>query len=110
MLPTLFRKPAEKKQKKDAKASDIRKHLVRRDGTQQQSTIAEESDEEDKEKEGKVANLKNYKNFFRELDLDIWIMLSLPLTLNPAPENVNLVLVLLEEKKPKGYYQNFPSD
>lgn len=84
------RKPADKK-KKDSKTTDIRKHLVRRgEGTQQQSTIVEESDEEGKEKETQTANLKNYQNFFRELDLDIWIMLSLPLTINPAPETVNI--------------------
>lgn len=84
-----FRKAADKKSKKDGKTTDIRKHLVRRDdGTQQQSTIADESDEEEKEKETQSANLKNYRDFFRELDLDIWTILLWPLTLNPAPENV----------------------
>lgn len=34
--------------------------------------------------------MKNYKQFFRELDWDIWVMLSLPLTLDPRPEMVSM--------------------
>lgn len=54
----------------------------------QQSTVIEESDEETEKTREPTANLKNYKQFFRELDLDIWIMLSVPLNLNPEPEKV----------------------
>ncbi len=72
--------------KNDTKTNDIRKHLVNPSGTQ--PSAIDESDDDTKENEENTANLKNYKHFFRELDLDIWVMLSLPLTLNPEPEKV----------------------
>ncbi|XP_065206847.1 Fanconi anemia group D2 protein [Planococcus citri] len=84
-----------KRKRNSSKTPDIRRHLVARNTTAsatqinptQQSTVVEESeDEADKNQPPHVANMKNYKHFFRELDLDIWIMLTLPLTLNPEPE------------------------
>ncbi|XKL66741.1 hypothetical protein PGB90_010161 [Kerria lacca] len=77
------KKLTEKKKANESKTPDIRKHFIR-NGTQ--STVTEESDDEFKENEKKSADIKNYKQFFRDLDLNIWIMLSLPLTLNPEPE------------------------
>lgn len=66
------------------KTSGIRKHLVK-----SQSPVEEESDhDETKEEKDETVNMKTYKQFFRELDWDIWVMLSLPLTLDPKPEKV----------------------
>ena len=54
-----------------------------------QCTAQGESDDDTTEnKNNKTVDMKNYKQFFRELDWDIWVMLSLPLTLNPEPEKV----------------------
>lgn len=92
-----FRKPAAKKKKTNSKTStnDIRKHLIRGGdstiagtATSQCTAAQDESDGETKENKDATANMKNYKQFFRELDWDIWVMLSLPLTLEPEPEQV----------------------
>lgn len=91
----LFRRTGEKQTQNKA-ASDIRKHIIKTPdaggGTQlQQSNVIDKSDDEMPKTDNKEANLDNYKEYLRELDVDIWIMLSLPLTLNPEPENVEIV-------------------
>lgn len=48
----------------------------------------EEEEEEEETVEEKTADLSKYKNYFRELDIDVWLILTQPLTLSPTPEKV----------------------
>lgn len=56
--------------------------------TSQQDDDEEEEEEEEETVEEKTADLSKYKNYFRELDIDVWLILTQPLTLSPKPEKV----------------------
>lgn len=94
----ILRKPRKKKGKKRGKkrkAENDQSVLTGNGNSSQQQDEEEEEDEEEEDevKEEKFADLSKYKQYFRELDTDVWLYLTQPLTLSPTPEKVIVVII-----------------
>lgn len=87
-----LRKKKGKKKGKKRKAENDQSVLTGNPNSSQQQDEEEEEDEEEEDevKEEKLADLSKYKQYFRELDTDVWLYLTQPLTLSPTPEKVIL--------------------
>lgn len=86
-----FKGPSEKLKKKGkVKAKKNNKKKINESAAINDSTqVNDDSDDGDKDKEDDVAgpvDLSRYRNFFRELDLDVFVLMKQDLVMTPRPE------------------------